>query len=160
MLARSSRCLLTGLVLSCAPMQSASAQEGVALAPGAVLILRTDRVVKTIVIGVPEVADAAVATARTVVVTGKAAGRTEIVLLDESGDEIMHKDVRVGPKTVSMRELGARGEVTTYECDRSCSAVPPKGPVSMGVEAMRSPTPEGDKAASSKAGESQAAGRS
>ena len=49
-------------------------------------VLKLDRPAATIVIGNPGIADASVEDEQTVVLTGKAAGTTNLIVLDEQGE--------------------------------------------------------------------------
>ena len=56
----------------------------------------------TIVIGNPEIADASVQDASTVVLTGKGFGVTNLVILDEDGSPIIDEQVTVVRQTASL----------------------------------------------------------
>lgn len=58
-------------------------------------ILKLDRPVSKVIIGNSDVADATVADARTIVVTGRSYGSTNIVLLDSDGNALLDERIVV-----------------------------------------------------------------
>ncbi|HEX2256751.1 MAG TPA: pilus assembly protein N-terminal domain-containing protein [Afifellaceae bacterium] len=60
-------------------------------------LIRTEKPAETIIIGNDQVANATIASAGTIVVTGNALGSTNLILLDETGAEISSATVRVVP---------------------------------------------------------------
>jgi Flp pilus assembly secretin CpaC len=58
-------------------------------------VLRLDRPVSKVIIGNAEVADATVADARTIVLTGRSFGTTNLVLLDADGNAIIDERILV-----------------------------------------------------------------
>ncbi|HEX2137759.1 MAG TPA: pilus assembly protein N-terminal domain-containing protein [Microvirga sp.] len=99
------------------------AAQDVQLMPGTLTILKPARAVKTIAIGKPDVADATVENARTIIVTGKSIGSTSMVLLDEAGSEISHISVRVGGPQFRVRILEGGANAREYLCEPTCSPV-------------------------------------
>ena len=97
------------------------AAEEVRLMPGTLNVLKPPRSVKTIAIGKPEVADATVENARTIIITGKATGSTSMVLLDEAGAEISHIAVQVGPRQRRVRILEGGAKDREFLCESACS---------------------------------------
>jgi hypothetical protein len=85
-------------------------------------LVRTDQLVETIIVGNDQVANAAIATAGTIVVTGHALGTTNLILLDEAGAEISSAVVRVVPvdprpqRTVRLISGGADETTRVYVC--------------------------------------------
>jgi hypothetical protein len=83
-------------------------------------LMRLDGAVGTIVIGNPVIADAAVYDQSTLVLTGKAFGETNIIILDSAGNILREAEVRVGqPNDVVVVNRGANQ--TTYSCAPHCS---------------------------------------
>lgn len=74
---------------------SAVAQERVRVEVDKALILRLDKPAATIVIGNPMIADATVHGDKMLVVTGRSFGTTNLIALDQRGDEIMNRTVDV-----------------------------------------------------------------
>jgi Flp pilus assembly secretin CpaC len=83
-------------------------------------LLRLDEDAKTIVIGNPAVLDATLSDGRTVVLTGKAKGTTNLIVLDENAREVENLLVNVVQGRHVMTVY--RGIVKeTYNCIDSCT---------------------------------------
>jgi hypothetical protein len=108
-----------------------------------------------IIIGNPAIADASVVDQRHIIVTGKGAGVTNLVITDAAGRPIFDREIIVGGVTGGRVALIAGGQgVTTYNCAPVCEqiggvagapAAAPAGPSGAAVEA---PHPSGSVAAS------------
>ena len=79
-------------------------------------VLRLDRPAGTIVVGNPVIADATMSDEGTLVLTGKAPGTTNLVVLDKDGAELLNKVVRVSsyPPRPTTIFYGARRQ--TFSC--------------------------------------------
>jgi hypothetical protein len=98
-----------------APQPVSSGGE-LAMAPGSAEILKVARSVGTIIIGNPDIVDASVINESTVAVTAKAAGTTNMILLDG-------QQVQVGPRPRQVQVLsGDRSQA--YACTPSCNPDP------------------------------------
>ena len=86
-------------------------------------ILRLDRQAATIVIGNPGIADATVEDEKTIVLTGKAAGTTNLIVLDEEGEEIVNAQVRVSSNVQQLTTVFYGGERQTFSCAPTCEQV-------------------------------------
>ena len=73
-------------------------------------IVKLSRAADTIIIGNPEIADASVQDASTVVLTGKGFGVTNLVVLDEAGAPIIDEQIMVSRSTAcdACASTGAR----------------------------------------------------
>ena len=124
------------------------AEETIELRPGFARALRLERSARTVAVGNPEVADAAVQTDRVIVITAKRFGETNLVAIDEDGTEFFRALVLVTGETGrvvvhgSSRGLGrnALHEPWTYRCTSfRCQRVPdqvefaPTAPAEPGV---------------------------
>ena len=79
-------------------------------------ILRVDGTIGTIVLGEPAVADASPLDAGTILLTGRRAGTTNLIALDEGGGVLADLTLHVGarqPGTVTVRRAL---DVQVYEC--------------------------------------------
>jgi hypothetical protein len=97
------------------------------LDPGTTEVLRTTRPARTIAVGDPTVMEASVANETTILLTAKAAGFTNLILLDEDGNEFLRRTVRVGipPRPIIVH----RGDsVQPYLCDPICNQPPERVP--------------------------------
>ena len=86
-------------------------------------IVRLEEPVSTIVIGNSGIADAALGDDQTIVLTGKAAGTTNMILLGQGGDEIAHATVRVASDTRHLTTIFRGKERQTFSCAPVCEQV-------------------------------------
>jgi len=85
-------------------------------------ILTLDRAAKTIVLGNSGILDATINDERTVVLTGKSAGATNMIVLGENNREILNASVNVVPSSqVTTVYHGLRRQ--TYSCVSGCTPV-------------------------------------
>ncbi len=86
-------------------------------------ILKLSRAADTIIIGNPEIADASVQDASTVVLTGRGFGVTNLVILDEAGAPIIDEQVIVSRSTADDAAYGqacfGANAVSCALCERS-----------------------------------------
>ena len=83
-------------------------------------VLKLDQPVSKVIVGNSEVADATVADARTIVLTGKAFGTTNLVLLDADGNALLDERILVSideGNTVRMFKQTSR---TILSCTPTC----------------------------------------
>lgn len=73
----------------------AQADETIELTPGSVKLLRFDRHVGTVAIGNPTVADPFASNDKAILLTGKAVGTTNLIVLDEQGRDLFSADIVV-----------------------------------------------------------------
>ena len=83
-------------------------------------IVKLTRPADTIVIGNPEIADASVQDATTIVLTGKGFGVTNIVVLDKEGSPIVDEEVVVKRDSSSTLRVYRRTDVQTLSCTPYC----------------------------------------
>jgi Flp pilus assembly secretin CpaC len=83
-------------------------------------IVKLARPADTIVIGNPQIADASVQDASTIVLTGKGFGVTNIVVMDAKGDLIVDEQVVVTGHFANSVRIYRRAEVQTLSCSPYC----------------------------------------
>lgn len=83
-------------------------------------VLKLDRPVAKVIVGNAAVADATVADAQTIVLTGKAFGTTNLVLLDAAGDAMLDERVLVSIDEDNTLRLFRQTERTVYSCTPAC----------------------------------------
>jgi hypothetical protein len=126
------RVLSLGLLLL-ALMPSSWAAEAIEVALGYSNLVRADRAPETVIIGNNAIADATIATRNSIAITGHSLGSTNLILLDESGDEIMSTTVRVVPVdprpqfTVRMISGGSNGGSAAFLCGPAPGCAPTDG---------------------------------
>lgn len=86
-------------------------------------ILRLDQPASTIVIGNPGIADAAVEDEKTVVLTGKTAGTTNLIILDENGAEMANTVIRVSSDIQQLTTVFYGSQRQTFSCSPTCERV-------------------------------------
>ncbi len=86
-------------------------------------ILKLDRPAGTLVIGNPGIADATVGDETTVVLTGKAAGTTNLIILDSKGEEMANALVRVSSDTRQLTTVFYGSKRHSFSCAPQCEQV-------------------------------------
>ncbi len=88
--------LALGLTIACAGLPAAAAEENmIRVYMDHARVLKLDRPVSKVIIGNAKVADATVADAQTIVLTGRSFGTTNLVLLDAQGNAIIDERILV-----------------------------------------------------------------
>ena len=98
----------------------AHADTGIHVIMNQARILRLARPADTVVVGDPAIADAVVKDARTVVLTGKGFGITNIVILDAEGGAIVDDQVMVSRSVANTTRVYRRAFVQTLSCTPYC----------------------------------------
>lgn len=83
-------------------------------------VLKLDRPVSKVIIGNADVADATVADARTIVVTGRNFGTTNLVILDQDGNAIVDERILVSIDEGSTVRVYRQTSRTVLSCTPSC----------------------------------------
>lgn len=86
-------------------------------------ILKLNRPAGTIVIGNPGIADASMGDENTVVLTGKSAGTTNLIILDEADKEIVNAVVRVSSDVRQLTTIFYGSKRQTFSCAPHCEKV-------------------------------------
>lgn len=94
--------------------------------PGIHVVLNHARIVKlsqpaaTVIIGNPEIADATVRDSRTLVLTGRGFGQTNLVILDHGGNPILDERIAVSRENGTALRIYRRAEIETLSCEPYC----------------------------------------
>ncbi|MBB4009654.1 Flp pilus assembly secretin CpaC [Rhizobium taibaishanense] len=83
-------------------------------------ILKLDRPVSKVIIGNEKVADATVADPKTIVLTGRSFGTTNLVLLDSQGNAIVDERILVSIDEANTVRLYKQTQRTVLSCTPSC----------------------------------------
>lgn len=83
-------------------------------------VLRLDRPVSKVIIGNAEVADATVADAQTIVLTGRSFGTTNLVLLDADGNAIVDERILVSIDEGNTVRVFKQTERSVLSCTPNC----------------------------------------
>lgn len=114
----------TGLAMLAivAAASTAMAGNGIAVQVNQAKIVKLARAADTIVVGNPEIVDASVQDATTIVLTGKGFGVTNLVILDNTGQPIVDEQVSVSRDSTDSVRVYRRAEVQTLHCTPVCEA--------------------------------------
>ncbi|WP_394855520.1 pilus assembly protein N-terminal domain-containing protein [Nitratireductor aquimarinus] len=112
--------LLAGLVTM--PAATLADTSSIDVVMNQAKIVKLARPADTIVIGNPEIADAAVQDATTIVLTGKGFGVTNLVVLDIDGQPVVDEQVVVSRQTVDSVRIYRRANVQTLSCTPYCES--------------------------------------
>jgi Flp pilus assembly secretin CpaC len=109
-------------LIASAASTPAFAESGIEVTMNQAKIVKLARPADTIVIGHPDIADAAVQDASTVVLTGRGFGVTNLVILDDTGAPIIDEQVTVSRSTASTVRIYRRATVQTLSCAPYCES--------------------------------------
>ncbi|NBB48035.1 hypothetical protein GVN24_07110 [Rhizobium sp. CRIBSB] len=112
--------ILAFATVSVAPVAHAEDEGILRVYMNSARVLKLDRPVSKVIVGNAEVADATVADAKTIVLTGRAYGTTNLVLLDADGNAIVDERILVSideSSTVRVFKSTAR---TVLSCTPNC----------------------------------------
>lgn len=98
----------------------AHADTGIHVVMNQATVLKLARPADTVVVGDPEIADAVVKDSRTVVLTGKGFGMTNIVIMDAEGGAIVDDQVLVSRSVANTVRVYRRAYVQTLSCSPFC----------------------------------------
>ncbi len=85
-------------------------------------IIKLARPADTVVIGNPEIADAAVQDSTTIVLTGNGFGVTNLVVLDAEGLPIVDEQIVVSRQSVNSVRVYRRSDIQTLSCTPYCES--------------------------------------
>ena len=109
-------------LIASAASTPAFAEPGIKVTMNQAKIVKLSRAADTIIIGNPEIADASVQDASTVVLTGRGFGVTNLVILDDTGAPIIDEQVTVSRSTASTVRIYRRATVQTLSCAPYCES--------------------------------------
>ena len=110
------------LALALAPAAALAATMTVPLDESAFVTLPAPA--HNVIVGNPAIADASIVDQRHIIVTGKGAGVTNLVITDAAGRPIFDREIIVGGVTGGRVALIAGGQgVTTYNCAPVCEQI-------------------------------------
>ncbi|WP_163270632.1 pilus assembly protein N-terminal domain-containing protein [Chelativorans alearense] len=99
---------------------AAFAEAGISVVMNQAKVVKLARAADTIVIGNPEIADAAVQDARTIVLTGRGFGVTNLVIFDADGQPIVDEQIVVSRQAANSVRIYRRADVQTLSCTPYC----------------------------------------
>jgi Flp pilus assembly secretin CpaC len=114
---------IAGAIMGAALFSSAAiADTGIGVTMNEAKIVKLARPADTIIIGNPAIADASVQDSKTIVLTGKGFGTTNLVILDTSGNPIIDEQVTVSRADASSVRIYRRADVQTLSCTPYCES--------------------------------------
>ncbi|HXV31476.1 MAG TPA: pilus assembly protein N-terminal domain-containing protein [Sinorhizobium sp.] len=111
---------LTGLLAVFAPDGVRAAEEMMRVYMDHARVLKLDRPVSKVIIGNSDVADATVADAKTIVLTGRNFGTTNLVILDQDGNAIVDERVLVSIDEGNTLRVYKQTTRTVFSCSPNC----------------------------------------
>ena len=97
-----------------------SAETGIEVVMNQAKIVKLTQDAATIVVGNPEIVDATVQDARTIVLTGKGFGVTNLVILDPDGKPVVDSSVFVSRNDEKSLRIYRQAKVQTLSCTPFC----------------------------------------
>lgn len=97
-----------------------SEEAGIEVVMNQAKIVKLTKDAATIVVGNPEIVDATVQDARTIVLTGKGFGVTNLVILDPEGSPVVDEAVFVSRNDEKTLRIYRRSKVQTLSCTPFC----------------------------------------
>jgi Flp pilus assembly secretin CpaC len=97
-----------------------SADTGINVVMNEAKIVKLSRAADTVIVGNPEIADAAVQDASTIVLTGKGFGTTNFVVLDAEGNAIVDEMVVVSRNSANSMRIYRGTDIQTLSCTPNC----------------------------------------
>lgn len=85
-------------------------------------VIRIDHEADTVIIGNPAIADAVLYDRKTLVITGRAFGSTNLLILDDNGALVVDEAIRVHPAVDTMVTVHRATQSYTYSCAPTCRA--------------------------------------
>ena len=102
---------------------TALASESVDVTIDFAKVMKLTQPAHTIVVGNPGIADATIGDDQTLVLTGKTAGTTNLIVLNEKGDEILNSMVRVSSDIRQLTTVFYGAHRQTFSCAPVCELV-------------------------------------
>lgn len=111
---------IAGLLALSAPAGARAAEEMMRVYMDHARVLKLDRPVSKVIIGNSDVADATVADAKTIVLTGRNFGTTNLVILDQDGNAIVDERILVSIDEGNTLRVYKQTARTVYSCSPNC----------------------------------------
>jgi Flp pilus assembly secretin CpaC len=86
-------------------------------------VMRLDTPARTVIVGNPGIADASIDNEKTLVLTEKTAGTTNLIVLDVNGHEILNSTIRVSSDVHQLTTVFYGANRETFSCAPVCEQV-------------------------------------
>lgn len=113
-----SRCLIVGALTAATTLPTWA--QVIDVEVNQAKVIKLSRPADTVIIGNPEIADASVQDATTIVLTGKGFGQTNLVVLAEDGSPVVDQQVSVSRNSASSIRVYRRAVIQTLHCSPFC----------------------------------------
>ena len=110
--------------------------EGIDVIVDQAKVMRIARPADLVIIGNPAIADATIQDNRTLIITGKSFGSTNLIVLDSAGQAIADETVTVSPQNDQVVTVYRRAERQTFSCTPDCSPVLAVGDTTQAFETV------------------------
>lgn len=121
---RFTRLLGPAMLAACAALAASPAgAEAIRVFIDQARVVKLARPADTIIVGNPEIADAAVQDASTVVLTGKGFGVTNLVILDRDGAAIVDEQIFVSRTSANAVNIYRRSDLQVLSCSPYCERI-------------------------------------
>jgi len=97
-------------------------QSGILVMLDQAKVIRIDHEADTVIIGNPAIADAVLYDRKTLVITGRAFGSTNLLILDDKGELVVDESIRVHPAVDTIVTVHRATQSYTYSCSPTCRA--------------------------------------
>lgn len=111
------------VAMAIALVQPAFSEETLDLVIDFAKILQLNEPIATIIIGNPGIANATIQDDQTIILTGKAAGMTNLIVLNDNGDELANVLVRVASNVRRLTTVFYGSKRQTFSCAPTCEQV-------------------------------------
>ncbi|MGH6763266.1 MAG: pilus assembly protein N-terminal domain-containing protein [Phyllobacterium sp.] len=108
------------MVAQMLPMTAARADANIKVVMNQAKIIKLARPAGTVVVGNPEIADAVVQDSRTIVLTGKGYGVTNLVVMDSEGDALVDEQIAVSASDTNSLRVYRRADIDVFSCTPYC----------------------------------------
>jgi hypothetical protein len=108
---------LVVVILALAILPARAEDKAIHIEVSTAKVLKFDRTIRDVIPGDKDIADVSVEGARTLVVTGKKEGRTNVIVYDANSNEIYSADIIVGPRNIVWGVPKAAGSKTPEKLD-------------------------------------------
>ena len=102
---------------------AAASPDDLAVTAGAVTVVETTADIHTVMVAVPEIADATVTAPRRLILLGRRSGRTGLLVTGSDGATLLDATVMVAPADTGTVTLDRGTKETTLSCTPRCSEV-------------------------------------
>ena len=101
-------------------LNAAASDSGIRVVMNQAKVVKLSRAADTVIVGNPEIADAAIQDSNTVVLTGKGFGTTNFVVMDENGNAIVDELIMVSRDDTKITRIFRGTAVETVSCTPFC----------------------------------------